>query len=82
MVFEKQRRSQGSSSFLKKRTKKLLLDLVRACRDRRVSQRTKVFPAYQPSNTGLYNALFSCMILSVVEVSDAGVDEGHDGCGV
>jgi hypothetical protein len=42
----------------------------------------KKLPAYQPSNTGLYNALFSCMILSVVEVSDAGVDEGHDGCGV
>jgi hypothetical protein len=43
MVFEKQKRSQGSRSFLKKRTKKLLIDLVRACRDRRVSQRTKVF---------------------------------------
>jgi hypothetical protein len=34
---------EGSSSFLKKRTKKLLLDLVRTVRVARVNQRNKSF---------------------------------------
>jgi hypothetical protein len=46
------------SSFSEEKEAKRLYFVRRAAVNQRAPKRVKVFPAYQPSNTGLYKALF------------------------
>jgi len=50
-------RREASNVPLKKEPRSFYLFRIMAF-PRRQDKRTKVFPAYQPVNTGLYNALF------------------------
>jgi hypothetical protein len=45
-----------------------------------LSDKTKELPAYQPSNTGLYNPLLSCIVCQSMEASNARFVAGSDRC--